>query len=266
MSTYSIKRFHGDMIRFGLSPGKMLNRFGSNAHAKIFCISIPKAGTHLLERAISLYGSYHRPFCSTMITSKHQTQIHKRLSNLKNGQFLVAHWRYSESIASLLSNLNIKTVFMVRDPRALVISHVKYLETQKKHPLHGHYKSIGAVEDKLVESICGSDEIEWPSLKARLKPFLGWLDNAYVIRFEDLVDASKNKKVIQDLFEYLGEHPDDNDLEYITSRLISSASPTFRGGKSSNWKSSFTDRVRNAFKQDANELLFELGYETSDDW
>jgi len=41
--------------RFGLSPRKLVARIGNRTEPPILCVSLPKAGTHLLERALCLH-------------------------------------------------------------------------------------------------------------------------------------------------------------------------------------------------------------------
>jgi len=43
-------------------------------------------------------------------------------------------------------------------------------------------------------------------------------------------------------------------------------SHTFRTGKSGNWKTVFTERQKDLFKEIAGDLLIELGYEKDYNW
>jgi hypothetical protein len=43
-------------------------------------------------------------------------------------------------------------------------------------------------------------------------------------------------------------------------------SPTFRSGKTGEWKKHFTDEHKKIFKDVAGDLLIKLGFETDKDW
>ena len=82
---------------------------------KIFLISIPKCGTHLLAELIKLltnkeyqsvgtYGGYS-------ISGSDVETIESRLRNLKDNMFLLGHTTYNPSLAKKLKKSNIATFF-----------------------------------------------------------------------------------------------------------------------------------------------------------
>ena len=52
--------------RFGLSPGKLPKRLSDQGAPRVFCVSIPKSGTHLLERALCLHPALYRKLVPTI--------------------------------------------------------------------------------------------------------------------------------------------------------------------------------------------------------
>jgi hypothetical protein len=55
-------------------------------------------------------------------------------------------------------------------------------------------------------------------------------------------------------------------LESLESAINPARSPTFRSGKTGEWRKSFTDEHKKIFKDTAGELLIKLKYETNMDW
>ena len=46
----SVGRRWWTLERFGFTPAKLARRAAPGKGPKVFCVSVPKAGTHLLER------------------------------------------------------------------------------------------------------------------------------------------------------------------------------------------------------------------------
>jgi len=55
-------------------------------------------------------------------------------------------------------------------------------------------------------------------------------------------------------------------LESLETSINPKKSPTFRSGKTGEWKKYFTDEHKKIFKDAAGDLLVKLGYEKNNDW
>jgi hypothetical protein len=55
-------------------------------------------------------------------------------------------------------------------------------------------------------------------------------------------------------------------LESLEASINPSKSPTFRSGKTGEWKKYFTDEHKKIFKEVAGDLLIKLGFETDQNW
>jgi hypothetical protein len=55
-------------------------------------------------------------------------------------------------------------------------------------------------------------------------------------------------------------------LESLESSINPRRSPTFRSGKTGEWKKHFTKEHKRIFKEVAGDLLVSLGYEKDSDW
>jgi len=55
-------------------------------------------------------------------------------------------------------------------------------------------------------------------------------------------------------------------LDSLESSINPTKSPTFRSGKTGEWKKHFTDEHKKIFKDVAGDLLVKLGYEENNGW
>jgi hypothetical protein len=156
----------------------------------------------------------------------------------------------------------------------VVVSHVFYVtDMEARHVHHEYYQSLPDFGSRLKVSILGRQEpsIEFPNIADRFAPYLGWLDREEVlsIHFEDLINdrlAALNR--ITDHF--LARVPLQDNRQGILDSLEGSInpkrSPTFRSGKTGEWRKYFTEEHKRIFKEVAGDLLIKLGYERNNDW
>jgi hypothetical protein len=144
---------------------------------------------------------------------------------------------------------------------------------EARHVHHDYYRSLPDFNARLNVSILGRADtnIEFPNIADRFAPYLGWLDQPRVktIHFEDLINdrAAALKRIID---HFLVRVPLDAPRELILEGLESSInpqrSPTFRSGKTGEWKKYFTNEHKKVFKEVAGDLLIRLGYEKDPNW
>jgi hypothetical protein len=128
-------------------------------------------------------------------------------------------------------------------------------------------------DTRLNVSILGRPDagVEFPDIAARFAPYLGWLDHSDVlsIHFEDLInDRPAALTRIMDHLVDRAPLPAERllILDCLESSINPKRSPTFRSGKTGEWKKYFTPGHKKLFKDVAGELLIRLGYEKDNDW
>ncbi|MCJ7432053.1 MAG: sulfotransferase domain-containing protein, partial [Anaerolineales bacterium] len=164
--------------------------------------------------------------------------------------------------------------FIFRDPRDVVVSHVFYVtEMEARHVHHEYYQSLPDFNARLKTSILGlpDSKVEFPDITGRFAPYLNWLDQPEVmtIHFEDLIEdrAATLNRIIDHFLRRVPLHaPRQLILESLESSINPKKSPTFRSGKTGEWKQHFTDKHKRIFKDVAGDLLVKLGYEQDNDW
>lgn len=248
-------------------------------------ISFPKSGTHLLDQ-ILLGFSRVAPFSRRLHSfyAEYEGESGRKrslvetlawLDSLRPGDIASAHLFAQPQVVAPVATPAFLPYFIFRDPRDVAVSHVFYVtDIQPGHVHHAYYASLPDFDARLRVSILGRPDagVEFPDLAGRFAPYLGWLSLPSVMKvhFEDLVnDRSVALGRIADHFlQRAGPLPTPRSriVEFLDASINPRKSPTFRSGKTGEWKKYFTAEHKRIFKEVAGHLLVQLGYESSDDW
>lgn len=251
-------------------------------------ISFPKSGTHLLDQILvgfskvapfaprlhSFFAGYEgesgrkRPLTETLawVDSLHPRDIGS------------AHLFAWPEVVTRVASSGFVPYFIYRDPRDVAVSHVFYVtDMEPNHVHHSYYRSLPDFNSRLRVSILGRPEIaevEFPDLARRFEPYLGWLDQPSVmkIHFEELINDRPHclNLILDHLLARIGSRTLGENRDQILAALEGSInpgrSPTFRSGRTGEWKKYFTPEHKKIFKDVAGDLLVKLGYEKDDNW
>jgi hypothetical protein len=253
-------------------------------------ISFPKSGTHLLDQILLGFNrispfsrrlhSFYAEYEGESGVKRSTEQALRWVNSLRPRDVASAHLFGRDEVMKRVCTPAYIPYFIFRDPRDVAVSHVFYVtDMEKRHVHHDYYQSLPDFNARLNVSILGrpdtrperSRRVEFSNIADRFAPYLGWLDQPSVmtIHFEDLIhDRPETLNRIIDHF--LARVPLRTSrqliLEAIESSINPKRSPTFRSGKTGEWKKYFTDEHRKIFKDVAGDLLVRLGYEKDDDW
>jgi sulfotransferase 6B1 len=247
-------------------------------------ISFPKSGTHLLDQILLGFNRV-APFSrrvASMFANYDGATGRKRgteetlawLRTLRPLDIASAHLFSLPEAVDYVCTPAFVPYFIYRDPRDIVVSHVFYVtEMEPNHVQHPYFASLPDFDARLKASILGRPgaEVEFFDIGTRFKAYEAWLDQPGVlqIHFEDLVNnrAAALQRIID---HFLARVPLKTPLETLLTALEDSInpgkSPTFRSGKTGEWKKYFKDEHKAIFKQVAGDLLVQLGYEKDDNW
>jgi len=252
--------------RFGLSPAKLPHRVLNRADPRVFVDSVPKSGTHLLERALCLHPRLYRVVVPTL----HATNLRERgglakvLGRVPAGGMLVAHLDYDPALSQTLRDAQVRMLLMVRDPRDVAVSEAHYA-LQPAHWMHEHFQKVDDTQERIRLIITGTGPLA--PLAERVPLHLGWRDaGALLVRFEDLVGPEGGGELdvqlatLRQIFEHIGVDADDRLVLHVRDRLFSDRSPTFRRGAIGQWRTAFDDETAALFEREAGQLLPLLGY------
>ena len=265
-----------------------LARFKSQKDLPILLgISFPKSGTHLLDQILLGFSkvapfskrihSFYAEYEGESGAKRKPEEALAWLDSLRaNGgrDVASAHLFARPDAVQRVCSPAFVPYFIFRDPRDVVVSHVFYVtDMEERHVHHEYYQSLPDFNARLNVSILGrpDSKIEFSNIADRFAPYLDWINHPEVltIHFEDLIhDRTATLTRIMD--HLLTRVPLQTNRQLILDALETSInpkkSPTFRSGKTGEWKKYFTDEHKKIFKDVAGDLLVKLGYEKNNDW
>ncbi len=250
----------------------------------LLSISFPKSGTHLLDQ-ILLGFSKVAPFSTRLHsfyaeydgdTGRKRTEVETKawLDSLRPLDVTSAHLFARPEVVERVVTPAFIPYFIFRDPRDVVVSHVFYVtDMEPNHVHHSYYQSLPDFDARLRVSILGRPDagVEFPDVAARFAPYLGWIDQPCVLKvhFEELVNdraAALDRILDHFLARVPLAAPRATILSALEFSINPARSPTFRSGKTGEWKKHFTGEHKKLFKDVAGDLLVKLGYEKDNDW
>jgi hypothetical protein len=247
-------------------------------------ISFPKSGTHLLDQILLGFAKVapfslrlHSFFAGYEGESGRKRTLHETLAwvdSLRPLDIASAHLFAWDRVVTRVAAPDFVSYFIFRDPRDVVVSHVFYVTDMEAHHVHHeYYKLLADFNSRLKTSILGRPDadVEFPDIAGRFAPYMGWLDQPAVmpLHFEDLVNARPEAldRIIEHFLRRVPLHtPRERIREALEASINPQRSPTFRSGRTGEWKQHFTPEHKLLFKEAAGDLLVRLGYEKNNDW
>lgn len=268
---------------------------------KYFIATLPKAGTHLLQKCIaelagvkdsSIFLDNRLSFDKKNLSNNINDGIEVGVDNpnmirrdlivsylnlVKNNRYITAHIPYSDVISNVLHEIGYIMFAIIRDPRDVAVSHVHFINKTKRHYLYDYYKSINDFKKCLMISIKGFEEtnkgLQLKNIAERFTGVLNWsrYDKCHLVRFEDLVgekgggNAQVQFDKMVEIANFLEEPVNNDKIRSVCDRIFG-GSYTFRKGQIGSWKTAFDVEHKEAFKQICGDLLIQSGYEKDMDW
>ena len=269
---------------------------------RVVANSIPKSGTHLLDRLLVLLGFelVERGIRSHLVAGPlspirrlvrgrgekviigvvspqliSRRWLRRRLTKIPDGCFVHAHCTYTPELASLLREEGMKTVCILRDPRDVAVSQMHHIKHRRQHFAHEAFVALPSDHERLMVSIRGGElgGHELLPLDERYRRFLGWEQDGgtVVVKFEDLVglkgggNAEVQRRAVERVAAHLGISVNERTMRLVEEQLFG-VGPTFRKGQIGGWREEFSPEHEQAIKERAGSLLVELGYEAGLGW
>lgn len=247
--------------------------------------SIPKAGTHMLSRVMRLL-RFRLPFEIGLMqyygwpeNTEGQNALDDIVSaihRIKPRQYLFSHLIPHPAIVNATQQTKTPVLFIYRDPRALIWSHINHVFRLQASKYHAYYtqtmKTPEACIPLVIEGAAAHDadfpHFWLPDIRSYYDSFMAWTQYEHVlaIRFEDLVgeqgggDANSQRHSVERTLQHIEYPYTPAILENIIQNLYSAESATFHKGKIDAWRDHFTDDHIRLFNDVSGNLLHELGY------
>jgi sulfotransferase 6B1 len=246
--------------------------------------AMPKSGSHLIIQVLQGLTRVG-PFVDPGFPPVNRSEDNRKLSpegtlanilRMKPGDIGYGYVHAKEPFISALTRAEMASVFVYRDPRDMIVSHVFYAtEMYAGHGMHQYYtEQLESLEERIDAAIGGvdTDALKMRSVAARYDSYLGWFSQPEVLclRFEELIQ--NQDETINCILKFLEDrgYPArmqlDEAVEQIKASIAPQRSGTFRRGVPGSWREHFTEGNKKAFKENAGELLIRLGYEKDLGW
>ena len=270
--SYGFRVLHYARRRMGYFLQYYLRNGGEPLNARVCLNSIPKSGTHLIEKTVLQIPGLRNTGKRTIRGNR--DRIHRGLAGVPRGGIVTSHIPYNAEFEALIAEHGLVFFEMIRDPRDIVVSRAKYLggiDTTHRH--YSRFKGLADDESRLrlaIEGIPG----EVLSIAEMLQGHAPWLSSPHVsvVRFESLIgpagggNREEQIRAVQAITYHLGVELSRDEIEMIAARTFDESSLTFRSPTIGGWKGSFSEQNRSLFKACVGELLLRYGYESSLDW
>ncbi len=246
--------------------------------------AMPKSGSHLIYQILQGLAQIG-PFVNPGFPPVNRTQDNQRLSEsdilktiqrMRPGDIAYGYILAKEPFVSALTASGRATIFVYRDPRDMIISHIFYAtQMYEGHWMHQYYtETLTTMEERINAAILGVQEpgAELTPVRQRYAGYIGWLEQPAVLsmRFEDLIlDRQAAFNRLLDYLEVRGYQPQTprpRAIQALEAAIVPKKSGTFRKGKPGNWQEHFTEANKSLFKEKAGDVLVELGYEKDQNW
>jgi sulfotransferase 6B1 len=246
--------------------------------------AMPKSGSHLIIQVLQgLTGL--GPFVNGGFPPVNRGEDNSKLpekailgniQRMQPGDIAYGYLKAQEPFISALTAPGRASVFVYRDPRDMIVSHVFYAtQMHKGHAMHRYYtETLHTMEERINAAIQGVDEdgTELSDIRTKYLSYMGWLEQPQVLcmRFEDLI--LDRQAALRGLLDYLEQRGFTSQLDrsqaiaVLAEAIEPKKSGTYRKGQPGNWREHFTPTNKALFKEQAGDLLLNLGYEQDDSW
>jgi Sulfotransferase domain len=282
------------------------NVMNSNENFRILINGPEKTGTHLVLRLLNQLGfQYSKDGPSVFITERPddtfglsaqefaqgrrvriwgwpvaglpEAMVRDRLASVGRRHYCHSHAPYSRELCDVLEGLDFRILQTIRDPRDQVQSMANWYSNERA-PDNLRRRELGPLptEERLRIAISGCDLSNGARVQGvneYYSAMAAWYSQRIVrvVRFEDLVGPRGGGSLERQINEiracarFVGKSLADGQAENIAENIYGCGN-TFRKGKIDSWRTVFSPEVKQLFKDQANRLLLDLGYETEPDW
>jgi hypothetical protein len=275
------------IIRWQVRRLAAANRWGQDELERAPIVlgnAMPKSGSHLVAQV--LQGLRHiGPFVNPGFPPVNRGEDNRKLSDeavlrniqrMRPGDIGYGYISAAQPFVAALTRPGRATIFVYRDPRDMIVSHIFY--ATQMHPGHWmrryYTERLHTMEERINAAIQGVDEpgSELTPVRRRYEGYLGWLELPEVLSlcFEDLI--LDRQAALERLLGYLEQRgltlkmPRSKAVAALQAAIAPKKSGTFRKGQPGNWREHFTEANKALFKEKAWDLLIRLGYEVNGEW
>jgi hypothetical protein len=135
-----------------LQPRRLLGRWTG---PRVLVVSVPKAGTNLLRHVLCMFPQLSGAENVVPLSVEEQLQ---RVAALRPGRIISSHLAWQPELGILLTEQELRGVYISRDPRDVCVSYCHYVMQETRHPWHSYFRKLPDDGTRLMIAITGVDE------------------------------------------------------------------------------------------------------------
>lgn len=239
----------------------------------LFLNSVPKSGTHLLSQLV--LGIPKFTICYPVIYQGLPRDFHTHTSLLAGRSpysLYIGHVHYSNEWALKLRELKVRTIFMTRDLRDIVVSLAYYIANHvPNYPIYQQLIALKNQKDRYLLLINGTSG--YPNIRTWFQLFSGWSTEPSLLQvnYESLMTTPERRqqtllRIVNHIWQDIGPPIPFKNMIRMMEANVSHSNINFRKGTVGGWRDEFDEEVKNAFKRVAGDVLIQMGYEKSNNW
>lgn len=262
---------------------------------KVLVISLPKSGTHVVNSVLAQFDGMSRcahvwlnskmrlhplnllpwPGAETCLMGIKRPQRVKlaaaRLSlrRIQPWQYASGHIPYQDNIRALLREYGIRPIFIIRDPRDVLVSSAHFAVDKKNHFMNSTMKDM-PLRQRIKSIILGGETRQgfaFSSIAGQLDLVEGWMRDPEVLslHFENIIGARgagsehEQSSAIASIARFIGLPKTDAELRAIGEAMFGKGR-TFRKGEIGGWREVFDAELTDLFNQQVGDRLSRIGY------
>ena len=236
----------------------------------VFCLTVPKSGTHLLANVIRALIGAENVYPGVVTAS-----ILLQADFTVEPKVYVGHVRYHLEASRVMGSA--PKILLCRDPRDVVVSFCDFFYNRAApDPLNQFIQSNAvSASEALSIAILGGRLLNTEYLDCMTlftEYHIRWLPLASLaVRYEDLLltdgDRERCLAAVRSILDVIGiEMNHDEIAERVVEGSDPSKSATFYQGRTGRWREYFSPAHVLQFKSVAPNLVSLLGYEPDDQW
>ncbi len=264
---------------------------------KVLINALPKAGTNLLAKCLTMLGYREEGGLGSFLASPTSFKgrvrrllwsasgnpyrvgidmpmeipkyaVDRILKRVGESRFVSAHVGYDDQILLKAISMKFVSLLIVRDPRAVLASFVPYVITNNLHPLNGAFRAMPP-EDCYWVALRGGEfgSVRLKSLASRCEALRPWMANNAVIniRFEDIIGSKGGGSdelqllTLKRVCNAIGR-PENQAIE-VAENLFGPGRSTFRKGQIDSWRGEIPQAVILETERELASVLEWWGYD-----
>jgi len=250
-------------------------RWAARPALPIFGNAMAKSGSHILAQFLAglesiapLVFTDHHPLRTLDEAGRRRptSDVLAALDRLGPGDIGWGYLPDDQAYLDWAGRCNVIGFFTYRDPRDKIVSHVLYaMDIHPGHAMADYYRKLESMEVRVDATIRGVPGLV-EDVRTTYESYLGWLDHAQFmpLRFEDLIE--QQDQTVGRMLEYMQARgvalaiEREAAIRLLLRAMAPDHSPTFRAGRTGDWRGHFTAANQQTFDEVAGDLLERLGY------